>query len=195
MPTGLGLRPGCESAGQATDSLPVTRLPSTLHEWCRYPWEDAARQVIERSLPEVRRVFEKACAQVPEFQARGAVDPREDAAVRRPGPAGPGPCRAEEARPPDQARETLGATGGPSGAREAPPSRVPALLEERARIEQLYEQARTMSFRDGRDELERAARAAEEALERQVRELPGSEQRELQSREQARGLDRGGPSR
>ena len=32
--------------------------------------------------------------------------------------------------------------------------------------------------------------AAEEALERRVRELPWSEQRELQSREQARGLDR-----
>ncbi len=52
-----------------------------------------------------------------------------------------------------------------------------------------------MSFRDGRDEVERAARAAEDALEQQVRELPGSEQRELQSREQARGLDQGGPSR
>ena len=37
--------------------------------------------------------------------------------------------------------------------------------------------------------------AAQEALEQQVRKLPGSEQRELQSREQARGLDRGGPSR
>ena len=52
-----------------------------------------------------------------------------------------------------------------------------------------------MSFGDGRAEKERAARAAEEALERQVRDLPGSEQRELQSREQTRGLDRGGPSR
>ena len=27
---GIGLRPGCESAGQATDFLPATRLPSTL---------------------------------------------------------------------------------------------------------------------------------------------------------------------
>ena len=26
-----------ESAGRATDPLPATRLPSTLHEWCRYP--------------------------------------------------------------------------------------------------------------------------------------------------------------
>ena len=31
VPTGIGLRPGCESAGRATDPLPVTRLPSTLH--------------------------------------------------------------------------------------------------------------------------------------------------------------------
>ena len=30
MPTGIGLRPGCESAGLATDPLPATRLPSTL---------------------------------------------------------------------------------------------------------------------------------------------------------------------
>ena len=35
MPTGFGLRPGCESAGRATESLPVTRLPSTLHECWR----------------------------------------------------------------------------------------------------------------------------------------------------------------
>ena len=66
---------------------------------------------------------------------------------------------------------------------------------KRARIEQLYDQAREMSFGAGRAEKEQAARAAEEALERQVRELPGSEQRELQNREQARGLDPGGPSR
>ena len=30
-----------ESAGRATDPLPATRLPSTLHEWCRYPFESA----------------------------------------------------------------------------------------------------------------------------------------------------------
>ncbi len=160
-------------------------------------WDDTARTVIERSLPEVRQVFKRACLQVPEFQERWAVDPREDAADRATAPAVPVPLRAGEARPAARTRETLGAAEGPSGAgeQEAPPSRVLELLEERARIEQLYEQARTMNFRDGRDEVERAARAAEDALEQQVRELPGSEQQELQSREQARGLDRGGPSR
>ncbi len=160
-------------------------------------WEDTARQVIERSLPEVQLVFRRACVQTPEFQERWAVDDRADAAARALGPAVPVPSRAGEARPPARTPETLGAAGGPSGAREqeAPPSRVPELLEERARIEQLYEQAREMSFSDGRAERERAAMAAEEALERQVRELPGSEQRELQSLERARGLDRGGPSR
>ena len=160
-------------------------------------WEDTARKVIERSLPEVRLVFKRACIQTPEFRERWVVADREDAAVRAPGPTAPVPSRAGEARLPVRIRETLGAAGGPSGARAqaAPPARVPELLEERARIEQLYELARTMSFRDGRDEVERAARAAEDALEQQVRELPGSEQRELQSREQARGLDRGGPSR
>ena len=30
MSTGIGLRPGCESTGCATDPLPATRLPSTL---------------------------------------------------------------------------------------------------------------------------------------------------------------------
>ena len=155
-------------------------------------WEDTARKVIEGSLPEVRQVFRRACALTPEFRERWAVGPREDAAVRMPGPAVPGPSRAGETPPPDRTR---GATVGPSGAREAPPPRITELLEERARIEQLYEQARTMNFSDGRDEVEREARAAEDALERQVRELPGSKQRELQSREQARGLDRGGPSR
>ena len=30
VPTGIGLRPGCESTGRATGSLPATRLPSTL---------------------------------------------------------------------------------------------------------------------------------------------------------------------
>ena len=160
-------------------------------------WEDTARKVIERSLPDVRLVFKRACIQTPEFRERWVVVDRADAAVRAPGPAVPGPSRAGEARPPARTRETLGASGGPSGAREqaAPPSRVLELLEERARIEQLYEQARTLSFRDGRNEVERVARAAEDALEQQVRELPGSEQRELHSREQARGLDRGGPSR
>ncbi len=158
-------------------------------------WEDAARKVIEQSLPEVRLVFKRACIQVPEFQERWAVDDRVDAADRAPGPTVPGPRRAGEARPTARTRETLGATVGPSGNQETPPSRVTELLEERARIERLYEQARTMSYRDGRDEVERAAREAEDALEQQVRELPGSEQRELQSREQARGLDRGGPSR
>ena len=34
---GVGLRPGAKAAGRATDPLPATRLPSTLHEWCRYP--------------------------------------------------------------------------------------------------------------------------------------------------------------
>ena len=159
-------------------------------------WEDTARQVIERSLPEVRLVFKRACVQTPEFQERRAVDDRANAAVRALGPAVPVPSRVE-ARPPARTPETLGAAAGSSGAREqeAPPSRVEHLLEERARIEQLYEQAREMSFSDGRTERERAAMAAEEALERQVRELPWAEQRELQSLKRAQGLDRGGPSR
>ena len=158
-------------------------------------WEDTARKVIEQSLPEVRQVFKRACIQVPEFRERWAVEHREDTAGRMPEQAVPGPSHAGEARSADRTRETLGAAVGPSGDQEAPPARVTELLEERARIEQLYEQARTMSFSDGRAEVERAAMAAEDALERQVRELPGSEQRELQNREQARGLDRGGPSR
>ena len=157
-------------------------------------WEDAARKVIERSLPEVRLVFMRACVQTPEFRERWVVEPREDAEVRMPGPAGPGPGRRED-RAPDRDHETGGEGVGSSSGQKAPASRVEQLLEERARIEQLYEQAREMNFRDGRDEVERAAREAEDALERQVRELPGSEQRDLQSREQTRGLDRGGPSR
>ena len=89
------------------------------------------------------------------------MDDRAAAAVRAPAPAGPVPSRAGEARPAARTRETLGVAGGPSGApeQEAPPSRVPELLEERARIEELYEQARTMSFRDGRDEVERSTAA------------------------------------
>ena len=47
----------------------------------------------------------------------------------------------------------------------------------------------------GRAEMEREATATEDVLERKVRELPGSEQPELQNLERARGLDRGGPSR
>ena len=91
----------------------------------RPAWEDAARKVIERSLPEVRRVFEKACAQVPEFQERWAVDDRADAAVRAPAPAVPVPSRAGEARPPARTREPLGAAEGPTGARGAGGSAVP----------------------------------------------------------------------
>ena len=34
---GVGLRPGAKAAGRATDPLPATRLPSTLHESGRYP--------------------------------------------------------------------------------------------------------------------------------------------------------------
>ena len=157
-------------------------------------WEDVARKVIEQSLPEVRLVFKRACLQTPEFRERWVVEPRADAAVRMPGPAVPGPGRRED-RAPDRDHETGGEVVGSSSGRKAPASRIEQLLEERARIEQLYEQAREMNFSDGRAEKERAARVAEDALERQVRELPGSEQRDLQSREQARGLDRGGPSR
>ena len=161
-------------------------------------WEDTARKVIERSLPEVRLVFKRACIQRP--PSSGSAGPWTIGTPPRSGrPGRPSPFPARRERP---ARRTGPARpsarpGGASGAREqeAPPSRVLELLEERARIEQLYEQARSMSFSDGRDEVERVARAAEDALEQQVRELPGSEQRELQSREQARGLDRGGPSR
>ena len=133
--------------------------------------------------------------QVPQFQARRAAERLEDATIRVPVPAVPGPSRAGESRPLGRTREPIGAAAGPSGAREAPPLRVEKLLEERERIEQLYEKARKMEFGGGRDELERSAMAAEDALERQVRELSGAEQRELQSCEQARGLDRGGPSR
>ena len=39
---GVGLRPGAKAAGRATDPLPATRLPSTLHEWCWYPYVEAA---------------------------------------------------------------------------------------------------------------------------------------------------------
>ncbi len=157
-------------------------------------WEDTARKVIEQSLPEVRLVFKRACLQTPDFRERWVVADREDAAVRMPGPAVPDPGRRED-RAPDRDHETGVEGVGSSRAQKAPASRIEQLLEERARIEQLYQQAREMNFSDGRAEKERAARAAEEALERQVRELPGSEQRELQSRERARGLDRGGPSR
>ena len=108
-----------------------------------------------------------------------------------PVPALPAPVRTESRRP-DHDREADAAVQ-PAGA--GAPLRVEQLLEERARIEQLYEQARTMNFSDGRADVERVAQVAEEALERQVRELPGSEQRELQDRERVRGLDRGGPSR
>ena len=157
-------------------------------------WDDTARKVIERSLPEVRLVFKRACLQTPEFRERWVMADRAAAAVRMPVPAVPGPGRRED-RAPDRDHETVGEAAGSSSGRKAPASRIEQLLDERVRIEELYEQAREMNFSDGRAEKERAARAAEEALERQVRELSGSEQRDLQSREQARGLDRGGPSR
>lgn len=157
-------------------------------------WEDVARKVIEQSLPEVRLVFKRACIQTPEFRERWVVEPRKDATVRMPGPAVPDPGRRED-RAPDRDHETGGEGVGSSSGQKVPASRIEQLLDERVRIEELYEQAREMNFSDGRAEKERAAMAAEEALERQVRELSGAEQRELQSREQARGLDRGGPSR
>ena len=43
---GVGLRPGAKAAGRATDPLPATRLPSTLHEWCRYP-DSGVDEVVE----------------------------------------------------------------------------------------------------------------------------------------------------
>ncbi len=43
---GVGLRPGAKAAGRATDPLPATRLPSTLHEWCRYPCEGRRRSPV-----------------------------------------------------------------------------------------------------------------------------------------------------
>ncbi|MCY4626797.1 MAG: hypothetical protein OXE58_04410 [Acidobacteria bacterium] len=163
-----------EHARLVAEHEQATRRRWWQRRWPESPkpaWEDTARTVIERSLPEVRQVFKRACAQVPEFQERWAVDHRENAAVRMSGPTVPGPGRRED-RAPDRDHETGGEVVGSSSVRKAPASRVEQLLEERTRIEQLYEQAREMSFSDGRAEKERAAMAAEEALERQVRELP-----------------------
>ena len=82
--------------------------------------------------------------------------------------------------------------------REGSPSSVDRLLQERERIEQLRRDAR-QAWSEGRygdqNELERGAQTAENELDRKVRELPSSELREFQEREQARYPDRGGPSR
>ena len=43
-----------ESAGRATDPLPATRLPSTLHEWCRYPFPRARASVSFSTEPSCR---------------------------------------------------------------------------------------------------------------------------------------------
>lgn len=81
---------------------------------------------------------------------------------------------------------------------EGSPSRVEQLLQERERIEQLRRDARR-AWSEGRygdqTDLERTSQAAENELEQKVRELPSSELREFQEREQARYPDRGGPSR
>lgn len=81
---------------------------------------------------------------------------------------------------------------------EGSPSRVEQLLQERERIEQLRRDAR-QAWSEGRygdqTDLERTSQVAENELEQKVRELPSSELREYQEREQARYLDRGGPSR
>ena len=82
--------------------------------------------------------------------------------------------------------------------REDPPSRVEQLLQERERIEQLRRDARrawSESRYGDQNELERGAQTAENELDRKVRELPSSELREFQQREQVRYPDRGGPSR
>ena len=159
-------------------------------------WEDAAQKVIERHLPQLRRIFEETCARVSQQLEEGRLvaGHQRNAAAETPRPAVPGPGRTEDCAP-ERNRATGGVTVRATGAREVPPSRVEKLLEGRARIEQLYEQAREMEFGSGRSAMEREAMAAENALDRKIRALPGSEQRELQSREQARGLDRGGPSR
>ena len=82
--------------------------------------------------------------------------------------------------------------------REGSPSRIDRLLQERERIEQLRRDAR-QAWSEGRygeqNELERVAQTAENELGRKVRELPSSELREFQEREQVRYPDRGGPSR
>ena len=83
-------------------------------------------------------------------------------------------------------------------AREDPPSRVEQLLQERERIEQLRRDARrawSESRYGDQNELERGAQTAENELDGKVRELPSTELREFQQREQARYPDRGGPSR
>ena len=82
--------------------------------------------------------------------------------------------------------------------REGSSARVEQLLQERERIEQLRRDARR-AWSEGRygdqNELERVAQTAENELDRKVRELPSSERREFQQREQARYPDREGPSR
>ena len=50
---GVGLRPGAKAAGRATDPLPATRLPSTLHESGRYYIVPSGRRrALTSTLPE-----------------------------------------------------------------------------------------------------------------------------------------------
>ena len=151
----------------------------------------SAVAVIQRHLPQLRRIFEESCAWVrQQFQGRLAERRKDFDALSVTSPPPPRPTarpRTEIARLPDRNR-----------AQPDPSPRVEQLLQERERIEQLQQDARR-AWSEGRygdqNELERGAQTAENELDRKVRELPSSERREYQQREQARYPDRGGPSR
>ncbi len=151
----------------------------------------SAVEVIQRHLPQLRRIFEESCAWVrQQFQGRLAERRKDfDAlSVTSPPPMRPtAHPRIAIARPPDRNR-----------AQPDPSPRVEQLLQERERIEQLRRDARR-AWSEGRfgdqNGLERGAQTAENELDRKVRELPSSESREYQQRERARYPDRGGPSR
>ena len=53
MSTGIGLRPGCESTGCATDPLPATRLPSTLPDAVRQAAEHGSHVTLDRLAAEL----------------------------------------------------------------------------------------------------------------------------------------------
>lgn len=151
----------------------------------------SAVEVIQRHLPQLRRIFEESCAWVrQQFQGRLAERRKDfDAlSVTSPPPMRPtAHPRIAVARPPDR-----------NHAQPDPSPRVEQLLQERERIEQLRRDARR-AWSEGRygdqTDLERTSQVAENELEQKVRELPSSELREYQQREQARDPDRGGPSR
>ena len=157
----------------------------------------SAVAVIQRHLPQLRRIFEESCAWVrQQFQGRLAERRKYFDALSRPSPPSPQPAarpRPAVARSPDRNRQAGRASGRPP--QPDPSPGVEQLLRERERVEKLYRDAMAAGRQAGRFEMEREARSAERALEREIGKLPWSEQREVRRRFQELERGREGPSR